>query len=471
MKRVTSLDSPSERRGFAIGRATPGLAIAVLALLTSYLVGKSPLLGLAVCLVPFLVLWLVLGAAGRGVDLCVIAAALLLASNFTAPSGSFANVLRWPVLAAAVIAVALWPKRDALPLRGLGLWVALLLGSFSLLSLTWSSFPLLTLGRGAAFALCLLVSFQIGSDVRRKGRFDLGLAAVFCGIGFFCAIAVVLSGPHLGTFSGPFGNKNSLGVTGAIGVPFLIAFGLRPRHSRWRLLILSGALCLGLGTLLSGSRGGAIGLTCGCAALLWRRIRQPDRSESRRRKPGVRVLTVLLFIVVPASTLFGVFAARSEGLDLSDRRIQWGSLQRVTEGRALLGTGFGTSQNEFLRFQVQIGYPETERVGANYHNSFLTLISDLGILGSVALAGVLVSITLSRHAADELALVVLVAGLATAIVESWLFAGGSGWALIFWANYARAVLEPKVSQGRRRIARRSSKPIEPVEIGRSVMSP
>lgn len=383
-------------------------------------------------LLPLLALWVVAGRRHRGADVCAVALLMLLLANGSGSIGSLFAMWRWPGLGLALLALLRW-RRGRAPITPLDLLVVVPLPLLALCSALWSRVPEASLQRGCAFGVGIACAAMLAWDPVRKAKFDVLAAQVFALIGVASTIWWVGDGMAVGAVAGVFGNKNALGVSGAIGVPLILSTSDRLGVGVRALITRLGGLLLAVGTVVSGSRGGVIGATVGCLcyAALARRRRGGAGTEpggSRRRKRRAALVGVSAAIMV-----LGVLWIRGvDQFGITNRESQWSSLSRVTAGRVIVGTGFGTTQHEFLTFQRGIGYDPRERAGANYHNSYLTLVSELGLIGVLASAPLVLGVLRRMRFADPTSLSVVAAGLASAVGESWMFAIGSGWSLVFW---------------------------------------
>lgn len=390
-----------------------------------------------VALLPLLALWVVAGRRHRGADVCATALLLLLLANGSGSIGSLFAMWRWPGLGFALIALLRW-RRGRAPVRPLDLLVVVPLPLLALCSALWSRVPEASLQRGFAFSAGIACAAMLAWDPVRKARFDVLAARVFALIGVASTIWWLSEGMAVGSVAGVFGNKNALGVSGAIGVPLILSTTDRLGVGVRALLTRAGGLLLAIGTVVSGSRGGVIGATVGCVcyAALARRRRVVDGTElGDSRRPKRRAILVGVSIAI---MVLGVLWIRGvDQFGISNRDSQWSSLSRVAAGRVVLGTGFGTTQHEFLTFQRDIGYDPREKTGANYHSSYLTLVSELGLVGVLAIAPLVVGAFRRMRFADPTSLSVVAAGLASAVGESWIFAIGSGWSLVFWVSLLR----------------------------------
>lgn len=360
---------------------------------------------------------------------------VFLAANLPGVVGAWANQARWPVLAAAggmmLIRYLLQLKKHTVQRAALFPRSFLVLLLAAAASAAWSEFPRLTLARCASLVLGLAVAAFLAHERRLRRITEMGAIALFAGVGIAVAIGAIMVRASFGLFTGPFANQNALGATAALGVPLLVGYA---RVAPGRRILYWPAASLALGVLLSGSRGGALGMATGCAVLA---------ATSSQGAPHVALKFArgrrLLLFAGPAALLMLVLILRPEGTSLAGREVLVRSFSAVNPDHLALGTGFGTTERKFLVVQSRLGYEPYLGKGTSYHNSYVQLVSELGILGLLSLLWAGKQLWRSRSVASPVALAVISAGLVSALFESWLFAIGSGWAMVFWF-YAACIL-------------------------------
>lgn len=96
----------------------------------------------------------------------------------------------------------------------------------------------------------------------------------------------------------------------------------------------------------------------------------------------------------------------------------------------VVGTGFGTTQVVLAPLSSRTGYFDPR--GVDFHNSYMNLLLDTGAVGGLCFGTVLLAAWTRRKQADEAMGAVVVAGLVSAIFESWMLSVGSGFAFVFW---------------------------------------
>src|ERR1035437_1095970 len=260
----------------------------------------------------------------------------------------------------------------------------------ALLSASWSLDPNETLrrafalGMATAFGLCVASRFR-SHDLLRLVACVLGICALLSvAFGLLLPSYGIASGVFSGDWEGVFTHKNTLGAMMLIAV---VTFRSVPNVSRRSQLV--GWIGVGVAAILvvlSRSMTALVGLGGGGLAVpLLRRFRQGRLMSAL----VLLAVSVLCATVIFMSVDMGV-TLRMMGRDatLTGRTGIWSAVvDRIIE-RPLLGYGYGA-------FWRQIGGPG-ERVRQvvqwptpDAHNSYLDFGADLGLVGVLALIGVL----------------------------------------------------------------------------------
>ncbi|NOT57463.1 MAG: O-antigen ligase family protein, partial [Deltaproteobacteria bacterium] len=164
-------------------------------------------------------------------------------------------------------------------------------------------------------------------------------------------------------------------------VPARIAFA-------FRLLWGSVGFFMGVGILLSHSRGGWIGLMLGSGIVLWGRAGNRAPSTVTRRSPLWRAVVGLMLALVLAFALVGVSAREQMDARLDD------TLQGEVSGftRVMLALDTATMVRDFPLWGVGLGawstifphYQRTELVGGYFreaHNDYVEFAAEMGVVG------------------------------------------------------------------------------------------
>jgi O-antigen ligase len=262
-----------------------------------------------------------------------------------------------------------------------------------LLSATWSIHPDLTIRRGLAYVLTILIAAYLTLRFHLIDRMKV-LSASFAisAIGSLLFVAafpeygIMQDGDLAGAWRGVFMHKNQFGPVMAVAV-FTELFILVAQHGRprWRLLLLGTYLGL---VVLSHS---ATALLLSLAYLagtgiyiLWQ----------RNKLIGVVASTMVALLILSALLVLWVnpgIALGAVGRDttLTGRTALWSAVVGLIEQRLVLGWGY--------RAMFQSDDPSTaliDRVAdwgaGSSHNGFLEITLELGLVGAAVMLAIIV---------------------------------------------------------------------------------
>lgn len=299
-------------------------------------------------------------------------------------------------------------------------------------SAIWSEVPTVTAGRAVVFTIMIIAVWLYSRSVDEARvvsvlRVTAGVVAVANASAFLAGFV----GP-LGRFSGAFGNPNTLGVINGLLLP--AAFPSPGMPARRALGSYAIPILLITQLLAAGSRGGILAGVAGVLTLEFRRGRLRERTVRLGAIAGAVTAGVLVAPQLLAERL--ILGERLSSIET--RTNLWGLAPALWRQRPVAGAGFGVTERVLAEKASTIGF-ESE---VNFHNSYLNLLIDLGVLGVVVLAAVmLTTLWRSRGHLPQLSGVVA-AGLTSAIFESWMFAAGSGLAIYFWLSVAVCLRPP-----------------------------
>jgi O-antigen ligase len=421
----------------------------------------------------------------RGFDRVI---ALLVGATvvaFAAGSSSVGDVkdvglhARWIVLAAlATAAAASTPSLRRLPtavLLAAGLFVGL-----ALVSSLWSVAPRLSAGRGLSVALLfatgLLLAAGASASRSRGAAVLLGLlggAAAVALLGVLVLVTSYGTAVTPATIEAPprfrgFGeNPNTVPLLLTVALPIALAWTLKPTSRR---ALAAGIACSALfaATIVgAGSRGALLAAAVGAAATLLLTVRgRPGRAIALGAVAAAVVAGAAFqslpeeassappAVSAPAPTRRYVDVERVYPLDedvgrplpgegepeversffgTSGRAEAWRGAAGEVRERPLLGFGFGTEAKAFV--DRYYGF-----FGALPENSYLGIALQLGLAGLAALLALVAILAAStRRASAGAAPVwaaacagVVAAGLAAAVVQSYLYSAGNIAAATFW---------------------------------------
>jgi O-antigen ligase len=347
------------------------------------------------------------GALGASLErlafgfLCALVVLLPSEEHFPLVGGFLLS--RWVALAA--IALTLLRTLATLRMRRPSVLHYLMIATVAWagISIVWSQDPGSTITRFATYLQLLLVVWMIWVLAPTASRVQSLLLAYVLGS---CAPAMstvqdFLVGRNLSKEYADRGvtvwdtaryaadgiNANDLGLLLALGVPMAIYFLARSRSKMviclcWLQLALASAA-----TLLTGSRGGMISLAVafGMFPLI-----VPAMPRLRKRLSVVMLAGVLAgsAYLVPAQTWHRLLSVGSElaGGTLTHRTVIWAAGWDVFREHPFLGVGAGAYGPSVLtRLDVAIVA----------HNTFFSVLVELGVIGALLMAGLLVSMLYS----------------------------------------------------------------------------
>lgn len=357
-------------------------------------------------------------------------AGVLLPSLHPSVRPPAASTLRWGALALFLLIAIVGRARDP---SGRGqshsahihiAWIVI----FALVSVLWSEGFLLTVGRSVAFAV-MVAAVALYS---RRGIEDLTInlllrqTAIAVAVLNTIAFVAGLVGP-LGRYGGVFGNPNTLGVINALLLPASFPDGTNHLSRRQKVLAYAVPALLIVQLVLAGSRGGLLAAGVGILMMELRRARFRERT--------LRLLGVGLAISAAVLIAPRLLVERLNSVDT--RSSLWGLAPDLWRERPVVGGGFGVTERLLGEGAATVGFLSD----VNFHNSYLNLLIDLGVVGVALFVPLLVvAIRRSRRHSPQLGAVVA-AGAASALFESWMFSAGSGAASYFWLALA-ACLRP-----------------------------
>ncbi len=402
--------------------------------------------------------------------------ALMLTPTIVTPARGFLMYFRWvPLAALCLLALVLSIRLRSLP-RPLYRADAIVLAIIGLafFSAIYSIDPQITIAR--AFTLLLVYGalfwgvwiYADASGAENVIRFPVLAAAV--AFALHIAVSPFLPNvgfPYYGRFAGWAENPGTVGALVALTLPFVLWCTIESQQRRYKVLI--GVMLIAL--TLSQARVEAIAALVGSGYFLWRAL--PRRRLLLLAAVAVFVGVFLLWgyvgvgLLVPhvlsgvaSPTETGVASPTETGVaspwqlpadprysieniqTLSGRVDKWAVGLNYLRERPLLGFGFGTEDRLFGFHGVD---SEVYRyTGAYFHNSYLGLAVQLGLVGLVLLYTPLLFLVMREIRADaaitrqnlvrSALLGVVLSGMSGAFFSSWLYSMGNANALPFWIS-------------------------------------
>lgn len=308
------------------------------------------------------------------------------------------------------------------------------------------------IGRSLAFALGLLLVILTSSMVAILSKDDVGAGPLFeayANIGrLFIALSAVtyVLNMNLGRggvearFSGWTDNPNTLALLISPCIVVLIARCIERRRG-W---LWKDATCLAAGLVLllaTGSRASFLWVVASVGFLLFGRKLSPVTLVFAL----CSIALVFLFkqqIELTVSIILNREASLESADVLSGRTEIWDLAYSLYQERPVLGYGLGMEE-VLVR---ENSWKAAIFQGGHFHNSFISLLIEVGLFGIVVICGILLhllvsgygalqkkhNITLRKSVQEALPLAIVVGALSHAAFETWLFSPGNPQVLLFW---------------------------------------
>lgn len=220
-------------------------------------------------------------------------------------------------------------------------------------------------------SLCkvFLVTLLLTGMASDERRLRILYVVVALSVGFWAikgGLKVVVLGPH--QVYGKSYDNNLFALNSVMTLPMLFYFGLSVRRTKWRALLMAGAVLMCLAIIGSRSRAGFVAFAFVLAGMAW---------TSRYR---IRAMTaVVLAVVVAVAVSGGEIRERIDSIvqyradkSASSRFWTWAVAKEMLLESPLIGVGFSN-------FEIAKSYMDGGRKAA--HNIYLQNLAELGILG------------------------------------------------------------------------------------------
>jgi O-antigen ligase/polysaccharide polymerase Wzy-like membrane protein len=391
----------------------------------------------------------------------------------------FGHPVRWVLLAVLLVASALW-AHPLVWLPGAAIAAAGLV-CLAALSTAWSVEPKTTFERAVSVGILLATSVLLAAATRGQPDRASGVVAGVVGgaaaVGIAGIVLLVVShhrAVQSATYEAPtrfngFGqDPNTVALLFAVVFPLAVWAVVSTR----RRVLASTALLLFAGTIVaSGSRGALFSAAAGTVVVLAALMRRPRRTIAAAT--AVVALTAagawIQSLPQPSSTSAGSPASavsapkprdgyldaeagyplnadvgrplpgggqpavRRSFFGASGRIEAWAGALHEAARRPVVGHGFGTEQAVFVDRYYSF-------VGGLPENSYLGMALQLGLAGLLALAVLVVALAMPglralsgpRRDLAAAGLGVLAAGMAIAVVQSYLYSAGNIAAAALW---------------------------------------
>jgi exopolysaccharide production protein ExoQ len=281
-------------------------------------------------------------------------------------------------------------------------WPLMIIPGFALLSATWSDYPAWSLRASTQFLVTTIIGILAGSCIKPRTLLSALLSALV-----LITILGVLFGSYqswgpsrIPVLVGLFGSKNYFGL--AVSVLLLVAVTVAFDHSqRLNLRMIAIASAISAVPLLVISRSiGAIVVSFATLGML------SGLYLASRFHPGVRIAVLILVILTGATMfLFGMLYIDDYGqllgffgkdTTLTGRAHLWEHALLSIAKQPILGVGYqafwqvGNWGAEHLWDYLGLG---TVKYGIHFHNMYVNVMVDLGLVGLSMLVATFLVIT------------------------------------------------------------------------------
>jgi exopolysaccharide production protein ExoQ len=294
-------------------------------------------------------------------------------------------------------------------------WWILGFGLFACLSIFWSEAPSVT-ARAAVQYLSHIVCALIVARTIDVRTLTLGaLAGIFLVIIYSLLFGGYNYDPIDGTYTfvGAFSSKNQLGFYGSLGVYFAVgALFILHQRGLWRLFALTvgGFSCYALFASQSATSIIAIAITLVASAGVALILMLAPQSRKMLFLVALVLLAVGVMGALNAGAVDLVLGAFGKDATLTGRTYLWSEGLRAVDEAPFVGVGYyaywvqGFSEAERLWEEFYIA----SRAGFHFHNTYIEAMVELGYVGLVLIATVIVGVVaghvkrlLSEKRSDE----------------------------------------------------------------------
>jgi exopolysaccharide production protein ExoQ len=311
------------------------------------------------------------------------------AMNFSIPGGATGLVLLFLILSSFIGLRLPHVAFDDI-LRN---WPLLVLPTIAVTSAVWSDYPDSSLRAGIQFLMTVIIGVIMGSCVKPRAM----ISALFLALAFVTVLGVFFGGLNE-TPVGLFGSKNYYGYV--VGLLWFVALTVFVDRSQPRLLRIVGLTAAGLAPLLliaSRSTGALVNSIAVLAIMMT--LEFASRLEVKLR---VGLLAFLGFVVLQLSITSWVFADEidrvleffGKDLTLTGRTMLWETAYASITENPIVGLGY----QAFWRIEnwkaqyLWIASHEPIGAGFHFHNTYLEVAVDLGVIGLFAFIAIIVVI-------------------------------------------------------------------------------
>ncbi len=293
--------------------------------------------------------------------------------------GALAFLLPWGI-------VALTKPQDSLAAMLRNAWV-FALPFLCFISALWSDFPPASFRSAIQFLLTVAIGIFAGECIRPR----VFVSSLFGALAFAATASLALGG------NGLFASKNQLAQLGVFTALVSLNIALdRSQPHLLRFLSVAGTI-LGLYTIYAGNSAGST--VCSVPAILMAPLLATLSFLPGAARAAFVFVAALALLTggLAAASLIGdssaVYEALGKDATLTGRTELWTQAQALIWERPLLGTGYQAFWQAGNPLAVQLWIENHVPVGSgfNFHNLYFNTGVELGVLGLVLLAGLLLS--------------------------------------------------------------------------------
>lgn len=308
---------------------------------------------------------------------------------------------------------------------------------YAFISITYSPYPNLTLQRATTILLLYIAVFWIiwkyayDKSPERVVYIILKVLTLLFVASFLSIFINPVKTFMFGRFQGILQNPNGLGVITATLIPMGLWQFLATKKKTALLLFF---LML-TGLFLSASRGSLNAAIIGLGYMIY--------ASTKKQKPllffvSLAFIFTLIWIIETLAMQFFMRYIRTETLPTGAGRFEvWPIALKLISDKPILGYGFGVEEKLFGLQHIKLFM----HPGGYFHNSYLGITLQLGILGFILFFGPLFILLFKelfvRHETDTPLLRLalrgsLLSGLVCCMFESWIYSVGNAQAFPFW---------------------------------------
>jgi exopolysaccharide production protein ExoQ len=270
-------------------------------------------------------------------------------------------------------------------------WFLVLLPLFALLSILWSDYPNVTLRLGLEYLATTLIGIWVASCIKPRIAISALMSAL--SVGVFCSVLIA---PNFN--NGIFGSKNYFAL--CISLLMLTAITVALDKSQPRVFRLMGFFVFALSPpeLVFAQSLGALVDTCATLVMFFA-LRAASRLHPRIRSLALLIIflfgTPVLLLAVSSINSSDVLGFVGKDVTLTGRTLIWQHALDAISEHPIAGLGYAAfwQVGSWSAEQVWQSMHITSKSGFHFHDTYLQVAVDLGVIGlSVLIATLIVLI-------------------------------------------------------------------------------